>query len=641
MTPVTLPLPPSVPLTAVAVVPRRGPRAAWLTLGLAVALWAGVWGVAQAAGPAAASAPEPVKPAAPGQKVLRYAFNAGETGFDPARIVDLYSRIVTAHIFEGLYTYDHLARPAKYKPLLADGMPEHSADFRTWTVKLKRGVHFADDPAFKDGKGREVTAADFVYAYKRPVDPANKSPIVSGVLDTKYIGLNALREKALKEKKPFDYDTPIEGLKALDRYTIQFNLEEPRPRFMESLAASDLFGAQAREVVEKYGDAIPAHPVGTGPFKLTQWRRSSLIVLERNPQFRDVRYDAEPAADDAEGQALLAKFKGRKLPMVDRVEISIIEESQPRWLAFLNGQLDFVNVPGEFVVQAMPNGKLAPNLAKRGVQGFRTLNSDSAFAYFNMDDPLVGGYTPEKVALRRAIGLALDIEREIRLIRRGQAIPAQSIIVPHTTGYDAQFKSENGDFDPARAKALLDLYGYVDKNGDGWRDQPDGKPLVLEIATQPSQLDRQFNELWKKDMERIGLQVSFKTAKWPENLKAARAGKLQIWQLGSSAAGQDGQGSLARLYGPQSGSQNLAFFKHKEFDAIYERMQVIPDGPEREELFKKAKAISVAYMPYKTQVHRFNNDLVHGRIQGYRRPQFWQEWWHMVDATADAGSAGK
>lgn len=70
-------------------------------------------------------------------------------------------------------------------------------------------------------------------------------------------------------------------------------------------------------------------------------------------------------------------------------------------------------------------------------------------------------------------------------------------------------------------------------------------------------------------------------------------------------------------------------------------MQVIPDGPEREELFKKAKAISVAYMPYKTQVHRFNNDLVHARIQGYRRPQFWQEWWHMVDATADAGSAGK
>jgi ABC-type transport system substrate-binding protein len=583
------------------------------------------------AAPAASEAAAPVvKPAAPGQKVLRYAFNAGETGFDPARIVDLYSRIVTTHIFEALYTYDHLARPAKIKPLIADGMPEHSADFRTWTVKLKKGIYFADDPAF-GGKKREVTAQDFVYAIKRFADPANKSPVVAGVLDQKYIGLAALRDKALKEKKPFDYDTEIEGLRALDRYTIQYKLEEPRPRFIDNLAASDLFGAVAREVVEKYGDAIPAHPVGTGPFKLTQWRRSSLIVLERNPAYREVLYDAEPAAEDAEGQALLAKFKGRRLPMVDRVEVSIIEESQPRWLSFLNEQIDYVNVPGEFVNQAAPNGKLAPNLARRGVQLYRTLNADAAFTYFNMEDPVLGGYTPERIALRRAIALAMDVEREIRVIRRGQAVPAQSIVVPHTTGYDPQFKSENGDFDPARAKALLDLHGYVDKDGDGWRDQPDGKPLTLEVATQPDQLSRQFDELWKKNLQRIGVRVKFFPGKWPEQLKAARAGKLMLWTLGSSAAGSDGQGSLARLYGPQSGSQNLARFKNAEFDKVYDRMQVIADGPEREELFRQAKLISVAYMPYKITVHRFNNDLVQPWVVGYRRPVFWNDWWQHVD----------
>jgi len=583
------------------------------------------------AAPAASEAAAPVvKPAAPGQKVLRYAFNAGETGFDPARIVDLYSRIVTTHIFEALYTYDHLARPAKIKPLIADGMPEHSADFRTWTVKLKKGIYFADDPAF-GGKKREVTAQDFVYAIKRFADPANKSPVVAGVLDQKYVGLAALRDKALKEKKPFDYDTEIEGLRALDRYTIQYKLEEPRPRFIDNLAASDLYGAVAREVVEKYGDAIPAHPVGTGPFKLTQWRRSSLIVLERNPAYREVLYDAEPAADDTEGQALLAKFKGRKLPMVDRVEVSIIEESQPRWLSFLNEQIDYVNVPLEFANQAAPNGKLAPNLARRGVQLYRTLNADSAFTYFNMEDPVLGGYTPERIALRRAIALAMDVEREIRVIRRGQAVPAQSIVVPHTTGYDPQFKSENGDFDPARAKALLDLHGYVDKDGDGWRDQPDGKPLTLEVATQPDQLSRQFDELWKKNLQRIGVRVKFFPGKWPEQLKAARAGKLMLWTLGSSAAGSDGQGSLARLYGPQSGSQNLARFKNAEFDKVYDRMQVIADGPEREELFRQAKLISVAYMPYKITVHRFNNDLVQPWVVGYRRPVFWNDWWQHVD----------
>ncbi len=158
------------------------------------------------------------------------------------------------------------------------------------------------------------------------------------MLDIGFVGLTERREQALKERKPFDYDTPIEGLHALDRYRIQFTLRKPRPGFLDFLAASDLFGAVAREVVEKYGDAIPGHPVGSGPFRLAEWRRSSRIVLERNPDYREVRYDAEPAADDAEGQALLQRFKGRRLPMIDRVEVSIIEESQPRWLSFLNGQ---------------------------------------------------------------------------------------------------------------------------------------------------------------------------------------------------------------------------------------------------------------------------------------------------------------
>ena len=583
-----------------------------------------------AAAASASSAAEPVVPARPGQKVLRYAFPIAETGFDPARIVDLYSRIITANIFEALYTYDHLARPVKIKPLIADGMPENSPDFRIWTVKLKKGVHFADDPAF-GGRKREVTAQDFVYAFKRFADPANKSPVVASTLDTKYIGLAALRDKALKEKKPFDYDTEIEGIRALDRYTIQFKLEEPRPRYLETLASNDLLGAVAREVVEKYGDAIPAHPVGTGAFRLVQWRRSSLIVLERNPGYREMVYDAEPAADDADGQAMLAKFKGRRLPMIDRVEVSIIEESQPRWLSFLNEQIDYISVPGEFVNQAAPNGKIAPNLGRRGVQLFRTLNADSAFTYFNMEDPVLGGYTPDKIALRRALALSMDVEREIRVIRRGQAVPAQSIMVPHTTGYDPKFKSENGDYDPARAKALLDLHGYVDKNGDGWRDLPDGKPLTLEVATQPDQLSRQFDELWKRNMERIGIRVKFFPGKWPEQLKAARAGKLMLWTLGSSAVATDGQSSLARLYGPQAGSQNLARFKNAEFDSLYQRMQVMPDGPERDELFRQAKLISVAYMPYKTTVHRFSNELIQPWVQGYRRPVFWLDWWHVVD----------
>ena len=596
-----------------------------------LAAWLIAMAAALAAGQPAAATPDSPAPAGE-PKVLRYAFSVAETGFDPAQVTDLYSRIVTNHIFEGLYHWDPLARPLKVKPLTAAGMPEVSADYRTWTVRVRPGIFFAEDPAFK-GKARELVAADYVYAIKRFADPANKSPGWATVEQKKILGLAAAREKALKEKKPFDYDTEIEGLRALDRYTLQFKLEEPEPRFIHSpLAAGDLYGAVAREVVEHYRDAIPAHPVGTGPFRLKQWRRSSLIVLERNPQYRHRTYDAEPAADDAEGQAILATLKGRRLPMVDRVEVSIIEESQPMWLSFLNGRTDVIErVPEDFIETVAPGGKLVPSLAKKGVQMYRRLGSDSAFIYYNMEDPVVGGYTPEKIALRRAMNLALDVQREIRVARRGQAIPAQGPISPHLVGYDEDFKSEMSDYDPARAKALLDMYGYVDRDGDGWREQPDGSPLAITMATQPVQRSRQLDELRKKNWDAIGVRVSFKAAKWPENIKAMRAGSLQMWALGVLSDVPDGQTTLMRMYGPQVGNQNFARFRNAEVDKLIADILVMPASPERLEKMDRVKRITLAYAPYKFGVHRIFTDLAQPWVVGYRPTLFWQNWWEYVD----------
>jgi len=570
------------------------------------------------------------------QKVLRYAFRVAETGFDPAKINDLYSRVVTAHIFEGLYQYDHLARPGKIKPLTADGMPVVSDDFKTWTVRIKPGIFFADDPAFK-GKPRELVAEDYVYAFKRFADPANKSPVWTLLEQFGLIGLAEERQRSLDTKTPFDYDRALPGLRALDRHTIRFTMDRSRPRFLITLATGDLFGAVAREVVEAYGDASSAHPVGSGPFMLKQWWRSSLIVLGRNPGYREIRYDAEPASDDAEGQAMLARLKGRRLPMVDRVELSIIEEEQPRWLSFLNKQHDLIEqVPPEFIEVAMPNGKVAPNLAKKGVRGFRSVRADIQIVLYNMEHPVIGGLAPEKVALRRAINMAFDTDREIRLVWRNQAIPAQSPVMPHTSGYDPAFKSENSAYSPARSKALLDLFGYVDRDADGWREMPDGSPLVLQMATQPDGLSRQRDELRKQNLDAIGVRLEYLPAKWPENLKAARAGKLMVWAVGFSAAGEDGQGALQRYHGKQAGGQNMARFKLPEFDAVYERMEVIPDGAERLALFDQAKRLSVAYAPYKNILHRIVTDMAQPGLIGYRRPLFWQDWWQHVDIDTEA-----
>lgn len=573
--------------------------------------------------------PAPAADAPP--KVIRYAFRTAETSFDPSQVNDIYSRTVNAHIFEALYTYDHLARPVKFKPLTAEALPESSDQFRTWTIRVKPGIHFADDPAF-GGKKRELVAEDYVYAIKRFADPALKSPLWGYIESFRLLGLAELRQRAIDGKKPFDYDTPVEGLRTLDRYTLQFRMAEPRPRFIEFLAANDVINGIAREVVQAYGDKVGEHPVGTGPFRLAQWRRASFIALERNPGYRERLYDAEPAPDDAEGQAIAARFKGRRIPMVDRVEVSIIEENQPRWLAFLNGQHNVIEtVPPEYSGLAMPKGKLAPNLAKQGVQGWRRVRADIYMTFFNLDDPVVGGYAADKVALRRAIALGLDVAREVRLVHRDQGILAQAPIVPNTSSYDAAVASEMSTYDPARANALLDLYGYIDRDGDGWRDLPDGSPLVLQWSIETDQRARQISEQYHRDMRALNIQVDFKPGKWPELLKAARAGKFQIWHVGSVAASPDSQGLLQRYDGAQVGGQNISRFKRPEFDALYRRLSELPDGPEREALFDEATRLAIAWMPYKLRFHTLITDLAQREVQGYRRPLFWQDWWQYVD----------
>jgi ABC-type transport system substrate-binding protein len=563
--------------------------------------------------------------------VLRYAFEVAETSLDPVKINDLYSRNVTSHVFAAPYKFDYLARPYKMRPDTAVAMPEVSDDFRTWTIRIRPGIYFADDPAFK-GRKRELVAQDYVYSWKRFYDPKHKSPSYSSYNEEGVIGVDALRQEALKNDKPFDYDRPVEGVRALDRYTLQFKLERPRPRFIYTIADSSLFGAVAREVVEFYGDQVDAHPVGTGPFKLAQWRRSSFIVMERNPDFREMLYDAEPAADDAEGQALLAKFRGRRLPMIDRVEISIIEQDQPRWLAFVNGEADVIYRMGYgFVGTAMPGGKVAPNLAKKGIRGYRIVEPSAHMILFNMEDPVVGGYTPDKIALRRAVALAMNTPREIDYAYGGQGTLSQQPLLPFTAGYDPKARTELGEYDPARAKALLDLYGYVDRDGDGWRDMPDGSPLVLKMAGQTDERTRRTNEVFKKSMDAIGLRTAFTIAQWPENLKAARAGKLPMWAVGMSAAGPDGLPFLALYHSKQIGGQNMARFRQPAFDALYERLQLLPQGPERQALFEQAKKIAIAYMPYKVRLNRISTDMAQPWVIGYHRPLFWNDWWQWVD----------
>ncbi len=569
------------------------------------------------------------------EKTLRYAFPIAETGFDPAQLSDLYSSNLIDNIFDTPLKYDYLARPVKLQPNTLEAMPEVTEGGTVYTMRVKPGIFFADDEAFK-GRKRELVAEDYVYSLKRLFDPSLRSPNLYQ-LEGYIVGMDEVLAKARRENR-FDYDARIEGLRALDRYTYQVRLKQPNYNFLYYLAYCNITCAVAREVAEHYGEKINEHPVGTGPFRLAFWKRSSRMVFERNPTYREEYYEGEPASGDAGAQRALAANQGKRLPMLDRVEVFIIEEPQPRWLAFLNDEHDLVErLPNEFANIAVPNGRLAPNLVKGGRYLERTPGIELTYSYFAMEDPVVGGYTSERIALRRAIVMGNDVEEEIRIPRKNQAIPAHTPIGPGAMGYDPEFRTTTNEYNPAKAKALLDMYGYVDCDGDGWRDLPrkgEGeacKPLSIEYAAAPGGEQQPIVELWKKNMDKLGIRMTFRREKWPDLLKASKAGKLQMWGLGWSAAVPDADAFFVMLYGPNSGQANHARFKLPAFDRLYEQAKRLPDGPERNAIYREMNRLFAVYMPWRLGVHRYYNDIAQPWLLGYRRHPVMRGFWKYVD----------
>jgi len=593
---------------------RVSPHAiALLTRSLVVALSLAASVVAHAADP---------------DKVLRVALPIAETGFDPAAVNDLYSQYVNRAIFDTLYVYDLLARPYKLVPSVAVALPEVSADGKTWTIKVRPGIYFADDPVFK-GKRRELTAGDFVYAWKRILDPKTRSPAIA-VFDGKISGIAAPIAAAKKPGGRFDYDAPIEGLQAIDRYTIRLKFDQPEYSLLSDLTTINT-AAMAREVVEAYGDAsgwAMANPVGSGPYRLKEWRRGQRIILEANPGFRDQSY---PDSTDPADKALLATMRGKKIPMIGRIEISIMEESNPRLLAFQGGNLDYLQIPNELIWNVLePDGKLKPELAKRGIRVGTGIQPAVVYTYFNMEDPVVGGLTTDRIALRRAISMAYNVDEDIRIARQGQAEASTQPLPPNVEGHDPNFRGYVR-YDVAGAKALLDKFGYIDRDGDGWRDLPDGRPLVLSLASPPSSSDRLYDELWQKSLAAVGLRIEFVKQKWPDLLKMGRAGKLQMWTLANTSSTPDGIGFFDLLYGPNAGDQNLSRFRLPEFDAVFARARLMPEGPERLKLFHRLSELVTAYAPWQLSVYRRETILVQPWLQGYKYNTFYVHPWQYYD----------
>ena len=584
------------------------------------ALLAGVICASLAAHALPAAAADPAK-------TLRVAMSIAETSFDPAFASDAASDAVIQNVFDSMLDYDYLARPVKLVPRALEAMPTVEDGGRTYLCRVKKGIYFTPDPAF-NRRRRELTAADFAYGFKRILDPAVKSPWL-WLLQGKLEGADALVAKAGKSGR-FDYDAPLPGLEVVDPYTLRIRLVEADLRFPFVLAASAM-AAQAREVVEAYGADIGAHPVGTGPYMLGEYRRSARIVLVANPAFRETYY--EPAGPIPESsRAAAAALQGKRLPLAGRIEVSIIEEGQARWLAFMRREIDFLDIlPIAFIEQALDGDRLKPALAARGIVHDVLIRPNTWWTYFNMKDPVVGGYSLDKIALRRAIGMGYDQKEAIRVLLKGRAVPANGPIPPDIAGYDPALRTEAQLYDPALARALLDRFGYKDRDGDGYRETPDGKPLVLERWSSPDSLSRQGDELWKKNMDAIGLRIAFRKEKVPELRKMARLGKIPMRGDGWNADYPDAENFMQLLYGPNAGQSNDAQFDLPEFNRLFEQARSLPDSPGRTKLFDRMTLLAIAYAPWRLAYHLIEDSLRHPWISAYVPHPIRSQWWAYID----------
>jgi ABC-type transport system substrate-binding protein len=559
-------------------------------------------------------------------KVIRDVFPAAETGFDPAASNDLYSGTIGQAIFDTLYTYDYLARPAKLAPLAADALPQITDNGKTYTIRLRKGIYFAADPAF-GGKKRELVAEDVVYSLKRLADPKLRSPWVF-LVEGKFVGLDE-EIAAAKQSGKFDYDRKLPGLEVVDKYTLKLRLKDTDYN-LPYVLAHEPTAIVAREVIEKYGESdgrAMGNPVGSGPYRLAQWVRSSKIVLEANPDYRGFTWDF--TSKDPADQKLIAQMKGRKMPQVGRVEISIIEEDQARWLAFQNRELDIMNMEGPLAPQALLGDKLKPELAAKGIRLDRIVDPEISYVYWNLTDPVVGGLAKDKVALRRAMAMSYNVAQDIKVIRNGQAVEALYPIPPGVVGHVPDWKS-GVRYDPAAANALLDKFGYK-RGADGFRTLPDGKPLVVTLFSRPDSLGRQQDELWKASLDAIGVRMDVHKDKFAELLKLEKQCKVMSRPAAWIADYPDGDNFMQLLYGPNTGASNGGCAKIPEYDALYAKTARMPPGPERDKLYQEMTRIAEAYAPWRLTISRYRNQLLQPRVEGYKKHPILRAQWQYLD----------
>jgi len=505
---------------------------------------------------------------------------------DPAVAYDGLSLDIVPSIYETLYQLDYLSDEYRIAPLLAADQPRYSKDRLTLTIPIRRGIRFADDPCFQQtlGKGREVNAHDFTYALKRLALSRLQSEGWWLFAD-RIEGLKAFRE--LLERTPKEKQSEvllkevIPGFRALDDFTLNVRLTSHTPQILSLLTLS-FTAATPYEAVEAYQDRDGhwnRNPVGSGPFKLSEWKRSRRIVLDRNP---DYHADFYPTEASARFRNLgLLKDSGKPLPFLDRIVIEVLPEPEYAWQRMQSGLLDRMSLGREQASEVLlSSGELRQNFREKGYVATSDLGTRIFYLDFNLKDPLLG----TNKALRQAISAAIRREELIDVWASGHAEKMLHALPP---GIPDRPKTPRilHDFDLEHAKNLLVKAGFP-----GGRQLP---TLKLDLRGADS-ASRKVGERIAQQLAAIGITVNVQANSLPLFLKKLEKKETQIAFTAWGLDYPDAENVFQLLASRASEHPKIS----TEYDQLYGKLKQLPSGPERTQVSEKLDGIIQEEMPW-------------------------------------------
>lgn len=552
----------------------------------------------------------------------------GPKSLDPVEGSTTYDNMACSQIYETLLDFKYTS-VNEMQPVLLEEMPTSDDEGKTWNFRLKRGIHFHDSPAFgtTNGKGRELVTDDVFYSLKRIFDPRFGLKNEWLLKDT-IEGLDEFAEEqrqAVAANGKFDYDAPVSGFVKVSDHEFKIILKRPVYRFLYVLTMFQT-AIVPREAVEHFGNRFASNPVGTGPFIFESWTPKDRFVVNRNPNYHPMYYPAANEWSPEDRRLRLHRAAGQRLPIADRLEFTMFVQDQPMWLQFRAGNLGYTEVPAEYFEEAFDKRtrQLLPEFQRRGIVAHANPLLDFIFRGFNMEDELLGGYTPEKRALRQAIHLAIDLREFDEVFYNGINVIYDGPIPPGLDGHP-----ENGQGPVSWRGPRLELA----RRKLAEAGYPEGRGLPpIRFYTSRGGNNAEQVELMRRQLAAVNIRLEPQLVDFSELIRITNDRQAPMFGFAWGSDYPDAENNLALFYSPNaSPGSNHYNYSRPEYDALYEQILVMRPGPERTAIYEQMRDMIVEDCPYIGSMARTRFYLVAPWMLNAKPTERFYSWFKYLD----------